>query len=222
MTHASDRSYSESDSGCIFSSFLAYTLVAKHHLKSLARGFVTEKTLAYSASVVQLAELSIDLPIVQENLSAEQETAIRDEIAAYHRDPGAYISDLTRQQQRNGQIAKMNPLLEKVALIKENIRLFYDDTLASLITDLRIFSFSNLFAGAVAFLLALRSTTGVQKPVVWFSYIMFVAVIYCSYMYLDQLTFFRILFQLHMGWWYVATLLVVIVGLYLKHGRSRR
>ena len=116
----------------------------------------------------------------------------------------------------------MNPLLEKVALIKENIRLFYDDTLASLITDLRIFSFSNLFAGAVAFLLALRSTTGVQKPVVWFSYIMFVAVIYCSYMYLDQLTFFRILFQLHMGWWYVATLLVVIVGLYLKHGRSRR
>lgn len=206
-----------------FLCFLTYTLIAKRHLESLARGCVTEKTLAYSASVVQLAELSLDLPIVQENLSNEHEGAIRDEIAAYRKDPGTYISDLTRQQQPVVvQVVKMNPLLEKVALIKESIRLFYDDTLASLISDLRIFSLSNLFAGAVAFLLAFRSTSGVQKPVIWFSYIMFVAVLYCSYMYLDQLTFFRILFQMHMGWWYAATLLVMIAGLYLEHGRSRR
>ncbi len=48
---------------------------------------------------------------------------------------------------------------------------------------------------------------------------MFVAVLYCSYLYVDDLTFFRILFRTHMGWWYAVFLRVMIVALYLDYGR---
>ena len=109
-------------------------------------------------------------------------------------------------------------MIEKVAAIKNKIRTFYDKTLSALIADLRIFSISNLIAGLVAFGLAYRSSSDIRKPIVWFSFLMFVAVLYCSYLYVDDLTFFRILFRAHMGWWYAVFLCVMIVALYLDYG----
>ncbi|MFM7927869.1 MAG: hypothetical protein ACKO9Q_09180, partial [Pirellula sp.] len=109
---------------------------------------------------------------------------------------------------------------EKVASIKTKIRTFYDNTLNSLIRDLRIFSISNLIACLIAFGLAYRSPDEIRKPIVWFSFLMFVAVLYCSYLYIDGLGFFRILFRTHMGWWYAAFLTIMIVALYLDYGRQ--
>ena len=48
---------------------------------------------------------------------------------------------------------------------------------------------------------------------------MFVAVLFCSYLYIDDLTFFHILLRTHMGWWYAAFLCVMTVALYLDYGR---
>jgi hypothetical protein len=110
-------------------------------------------------------------------------------------------------------------LIEKVTAIKNKIRTFYDNTLNALIADLRIFSISNLLAGLIAFGLAYRSSSDIRKPIVWFSFLMFVAVLCCSYLYVDRLTFFRILFRTHIGWWYAAFLCVMIVALYLDYGR---
>ena len=203
-----------------FISFLAYTFVARDHLESLAREFVTEKTLIYSKPIVEVAEAALDSPLVQKVLSEDQISAIRSEIADYRNDASSYIADLTRQQVRDTPLANGNLWIEKVASFKNKIRTFYDNTLIALITDLRIFSLSNAIAGLIAFGLAYRSSSEVRKSIVWFSFLMFVAVLYCSYLYIDDLTFFRILFRTHMGWWYPAFLCVMIVALYLDYGRN--
>ena len=202
-----------------FSCFLAYTFIARQHLDSLAREFVSEKTLDYSKPMVEVADEAIESPLVKKVLSDDQATAIRNELVDYQNDSDSYIADLTRQQIRGAPMANANPLIEKVAAIKNKIRSFYNNTLNALIADLRIYSLSNLIAGLLAFGLAYRSTSDIRKPIVWFSFVMFVAVLYCSYLYVDELTFFRILFRTHMGWWYVAFLGVMIVALYLDYAR---
>ena len=52
-----------------FTAFLTYTFVARFHLNSLARRFVTEKPVQYSMPVVELAEKSLDFPIVRQLLA---------------------------------------------------------------------------------------------------------------------------------------------------------
>ena len=202
-----------------FICLLGYTFFARLHLESLARNFVTEKTLDYSKPIVEIADESLDSPLVKKVLSDEQANAIRKEITDYQNEPGAYIAGLTHQQVRDAPLENANPLIEKVAAIKDKIRKFYDNTLHALISDLRIFSLSNLIAGLIAFGLAYRSPSNIRKPIVWFSFLMFVAVLFCSYLYIDDLTFFRILFRTHMGWWYAAFLCVMTVALYLDYGR---
>lgn len=202
-----------------FVCFSAYTFFARQHLESLARDFVTEKTLNYSQSIVEVADEALDSPLIKKFLSDDQESTIRDEIADYRDDPTAYIADLTRQRVREAPQADENPLMGKVASIKAKIRTYYDNTLDALISDLRIFSFTNLIAGVIGWGLAYRSSSVIRRPVVWFAFLIFASVFYCSYLYVDELTFFRILFRTHMGWSYPAFLCVVLIGLYLDYGR---
>lgn len=203
-----------------FACFLVYTFVARRHLDGLAREFVTEKTLQYSAPIVDLADLSLDAPLVQGFLSAKQKATIRAEIDGYREDPAAYIADLTRQERLAAKPQNANPLLAKVLSIKERIRTFYDNTLAALIADLRIFATSNLCAALIAIGLACWSGKKTRQSIVWFSFLMFAAVLYCSYLYIDGLSFFRILFRSHMGWTYPLLLCVALVGLFLDYGRA--
>lgn len=207
-----------------FTCFLGYTLIARQHIDELARRFVTEKTLQHADGIVLAAEVSLDVPLVKKLLSEEQTQAIRQQIVDYRQDPLAYVSDLTRQA-KAGPVAqpvieKANPLLSKVAKIKESIRQFYDNTLSALINDLRIFSFSNLLAGVIAFGLAWRSSTEIRMLIVWLSILMFLAVVYCSSVYVDDLTFFRILTRSHMGWGYTVLLALVVGGLYVDFVHS--
>lgn len=211
-----------------FSCFLAYTFVGRQHLDSLARAFVTEKTVVYSKPVVELARDALDSPAVRklladnQVLSDNQMAAIRREIAEYQIDPGAYVADLTRQRVREVPMKNKNAMLEKVVSFKNKIRTYYDNTLNALVADLRIFSSSNLIAGLIAFAMAYRSSSKIRKPIVWFSFLMCVAVLFCSYMYIDGLTFFRIMFQVHMGWRYAVFLCVMIAVLYFDYGRHAK
>ena len=201
-----------------FIGFLTYTFVARQHLDGLARRFVTEKTVKYSAPVVDLAEKSLEEPLVRRLLPAAQKVAIHREIDQYRRDPAAYITDLTRQAGKALQLVVRNPLLAKVAAIKEQIRAFYDDTLNALVEDLRIFSTCNLISSLMALGLAYWSRGKIKQSLVWFSFLMFVTVIYCAAMYVDDLTFFGILFRSHMGWWYAVLLCLVLFELYRQCG----
>jgi hypothetical protein len=55
-----------------FVCFLAYTLIARQHLDTLAREFVTERTLDYSRPIVGVAEEALDSPLVEKVLSDDQ------------------------------------------------------------------------------------------------------------------------------------------------------
>lgn len=206
-----------------FVGFLAYTLVAREHLNSLARAFVTEKTVEYSRPLVKAAEDALDAPDAAKMVPRLVDKAIRQELAEYWQDPKAYVADLTRPKARETKAAAphplLNPLLEKIAAIKDKVRAFYDSTLEALVVDLRIFACSNLAAGLIAFTLAWRSSDPIRRPIVWFSCLMFVAVVYSSWLYVDDLTFFRILLRAHLGWGYAVCLCGMIVALWLDYGR---
>lgn len=202
-----------------FVGFLAYSVIARQHLESLAREFVVEKTLEYAGPLVEVAEASLESPLAKKLLSDDQANAIRSEITAYHADPSRYITDLAEGKKDAAPIENPNPLLQKVAAIKDKVRTFYDDTLNALITDLRVFSCSNLIAGLIALALAYCSPGEIRTRILLLSLVVFVAVLYCSYLYIDDLTFFRILFRTHLGWGYAIVLCVAIVSVYRDYVR---
>jgi len=204
----------------LFLGFLAYTFVAQEHLESLARDFVTEKTIAYSKPAVEVAAEAVESPLAKQFLSEDQEKALRSEVKDYQDDPAVYVRALTQKGARAPLPAPANPVLAKAVKWKEGIRTHYDQTLAALITDLRIFSTSNLVAGAIALVLAVSSAKAIRASLAWFSVLMFIGVLYGSYLYIDDLNFFRILFRTYMGWGYAAFLLVTTVGLFLDYGRQ--
>ena len=201
-----------------FAGFLAYICIAPEKLESQAREFVTEKTLEFADPIVSIAEAALTAPLASKLLSNEQIAAAQQEIDRYRLDPAGYVADLTRLRQRPVEREQAHPLLDKVLSIKARIRAYYDETLDALIHDLRIFAGSNLIAGSIALWFAYRSRAAVAKPVLWFSLLLFAAVMYCSWLYVDDLTFFRILFRMHMGWWYPALLAITAAGLQMEYG----
>ncbi len=203
-----------------FVAFLAYTFVAREHLEGLARQFVTEKTINYARPMVDVVEKAIKSPLVHRLLTDDQVTAINQQINQFQKEPSAYIADLTRQKKLPPLPQQLNPLLKQVSNTKDKIRKFYDNTLAALIVDLRIFSFSNLCAAIIAFYLTYLSSRKIQRSIVGFSFLIYVSVLYCSYLYIDGLTFFRILFRAHMGWSYPLFLCVVLAGVLVSFRRS--
>ena len=202
-----------------FALFLAYTFVAKTHLEELARDFVAEKTIAYAEPSVAIAEESLESPLVAKLLSEDQIRAAREEINAFQNDPSAYVSKLTGQQTQDLIPLGANRIAKKIGTLKKGIQNFYDGTLQALVSDLRIFAISNLVACLAAFLLAFFSPPKIRKSVLWFSILMFLGVALCSFMYVDGLSFFRILFRSHMGWWYAVLLTLTIATLCWDYGR---
>jgi hypothetical protein len=70
--------------------------------------------------------------------------------------------------------------------------------------------------------LASRARERIRQSAVLFSILMSAAVLYCSWIYVDDLSFFRILFRLHMGWWYPVFLCAAVAGLYHDFGSRAR
>ena len=73
------------------------------------------------------------------------------------------------------------------------------------------FPSANLVVGMFALVLAYRSPATDLPKQLLLSCVMCLSVAYCSYMYVDSLSFFRILAQAHMGWWYPVMLGVIVV-----------
>ncbi len=201
----------------LFLAFFTYTFVARTHLESIARDFVTERTLNHAGPIIDTVEKALDVPLVAKLVSKDDRKLVRSEIDAYRKDPTTYVANLTGKQIRKPQ-GKLGAIAQKAADAKEAIRQFYNDTLTALIFDLRIFSGTNIVAACVALFLATKSPTSIRKPLIVFSLLLFVAVVFCSYLYIDDLSFFRILTSTHMGWWYPLVVIVVAVWLYKDVG----
>ena len=204
----------------LFTAFFGYTFFAKAHLRSVAREFVAEKTLRYSEPVIETVEQALDVPLVEKLISEDDLKLVRDEIKAYRDDPAAYIADLTGQKPPVPPQGKLGAIAKKAVEAKEKIRAFYDATLASLVADLRIFSGTNVGAAVLAVVLTFRSRPPIRRSLIVFSFLLFVSVVFCSYLYIDGLSFFRILTSTHMGWWYPVFVLAVALGLYKDFGRT--
>lgn len=205
-----------------FACFVAYTFVARDHLEDLARGFVTEKTVQHSEPIVDAADEFLDEPLVRTLLDDRQMATIRDEIAEYRADPPAYVARLTRGRVRVEKAEPRNPLLARVASTKDRIRAYYDETLDELVFDLKLFAVSNLVAVVLALGLAIGARDADAEKLGSFSIVMFLTTLYAAWIYVDGLSFFRILFRTHMGWWYPALLAVVLVGLCVDRFRQTR
>lgn len=206
-------------SAVLFLAFFTYTFVARTHLESIARNFVTEKTLDYSAPIIDTVEKALDVPLVAKLVSKNDIKLARTEIDAYRKAPTTYVADLTGKQIPKPQ-GKLGAFAQKAADAKNAIRQFYNDTLTALISDLRIFSGTNIVAACVALFLATKSPPSIRQTLIVFSLLLFVAVVFCSYLYINDLSFFRILTSTHMGWWYPAIVSVVAVWLYKDVGGS--
>jgi len=203
--------------GMLFAGFFVYTFLAKSHLQSLARDFVTQKTLHYSGPVIATVEKALDAPLVGKLVSKDDIQLVRNEIAAYRRNPASYIADLTGQQLVNPP-PNMGAIAKQAAKAKQAIREFYNKTLAALITDLRIFSGTNVAAAILAIVLTIKSRPPIHKPLIAFSFLLSSAVIFCSCLYIDDLTVFRILTFTHLGWWYPVIVVLIAARLYKDIG----
>lgn len=201
-----------------FVCFLAYTLVARAHMNHLAKAYAVETTVKHAKPMVDVAEKALKSPVVKALLPNEQEEMIGSEIDQYRKDPAAYVSDLAKSETLKVPPTSSNPMVQKVLGLKAKIKGFYDDTLHALIRDLRIFSTCNLIAALIAFGMAVPKSVRVSTPLLCFSIIIFMSVLYCSYIYVDDLSFFAILHQSYMGWSYGGLLIFMIIWVFFENG----
>lgn len=198
--------------------FFLYTFFAKDHLTSLARDFVSEKTKKYSSPFVEAAEVAVNSHLAQKLLSKEQKAAFAEEIKEYQIDPRAYIGKLTgKRDLLPPPPAGLGQILQKIVLWKQKVKSYYEETLARLIFDLRIFSVTNLVTAAIALWLSLRSDPKTAARSSWLSCLLMGALLYSVWLYIDHMSFFKIMFRIHLGWTYPLFILIAFVFLLLDY-----
>ena len=107
-----------------------------------------------------------------------------------------------------------NPLVKKITGWKTNVRAYYNKVLNRLFWDLRIFAGSNLAAGLIAMGLAYRAKVKPAGKALGVSLLLSLATVFCIYMYIDSYSFFMILTDSYLGWWYPVILIVTFIGLH--------
>ncbi|MEM7247489.1 MAG: hypothetical protein AAF533_19290 [Acidobacteriota bacterium] len=204
-----------------FAAFLAYTFVGHRHVERMARDFAAEKTQELAEFTVGLAEEALKSPLVRKLLPAAQVTASERELADYRDDPQGYIGELVGQAPPPLDEASES-LLTKASRWKPAVREHFDAVLGQLIRDLRIFSFSNLLAAAFAAWLAHRAKNTRPNATALLSLFLFASMAYCTHYYVDNLSFFKLLFNSRLGWWYPVLLLVTGLGTCFEYWRFKR
>ena len=204
-----------------FGSFLAYTYVGRAHVAGKCRDYALEKTAEYSAPLMGVADKALNAPLVDRIVPERMLEEARLSVEEYKADPSSYIARVIAQA-AGAAVESDNPILKKLTAANAKAKAYFDETVDALISDLRLFSLSNLMAGLAALLMAYKSPRRIRAQLVWFSCLMCGAVVYSSYLYVDDMTFFRILTRAHMGWWYPILLCIMIVMLIRDFGHLAR
>lgn len=193
--------------------FFAYTFFAKEHLVNHARVFVTEKTLAYSRPAVEMIEKGLAFPLASKLIPSKEQRDIERELADYHSDPSSFIASYTHDVKSTSGRTESG----KYGRLKKKILEYYHSILAELVIDLRIFSGSNFLAGLVALLLLFSKRKVDIRQIEIFSLFIFGSVVLSTWMYLDGMSFFRILFKWHLGWSYPLAISGFATYFYTKY-----
>jgi hypothetical protein len=204
-----------------FATSIGLTFFAHGYIKGLAQGYAVERSRPIADRAVETAEQALQEPILKPLLNDDVVATVRQEIADYRRDSHAYITRLVTGERQPAPIAvpvRLAPLREHVLRWKDGVRKYFDRTIDGLVRDLRIFSGSNLAAALLAAYFALRARGRQLKRLLSIAGLLLVSMAYGVYMYIDEFSYFRILFNLYVGWWYPVLLVVLFAALYRDFG----
>jgi hypothetical protein len=205
----------------LFAAFFVYTFLGRGHIDGMAREFVTAKTEKFVRRAMEAAEEAIRADVVRVMLSKDQMAAVEREIAEFRAQPAAYIQWLTSAEAPPQQAVFSTKLSETILGWKKKIRTHYNKVLSRLIADLRIFSGTNVLAGCLAFGCAWRSTGKPSSRLMAVSVLLLVATGLGVYLYINSFSFFTILFDSYLGWWYPVLIGMLFLRMYLG-GQGRR
>jgi hypothetical protein len=185
----------------------------------MAEDFVIDRTKAYADPLVGIVEEGINIPGLNRALDPRIIETVRGEVAEYRREPRAYIATLVADK----QLPAANPgnpgdFNAKLLFWKSEIREHFEKTLNRLLFDLRIFFGSNLVAALVALVCAWRGRTDRLPRLLLVCGLLLASVAFSTYMYVDSFSYFKILFNSYMGWWYPAVLGITFLSLVVEHG----
>jgi len=200
-----------------FATSIGLTFYAREYINGLAQDFAIERTRPIADAAVAGAEQMLREPALKPFLEHEAVGALRQEIADYRGDPQAYITRLVKGERHpvpEAAPGRLIPLREHVVLLKNHVRNYFDRTIDGLVRDVRIFSGSNLAAALLAAYLALWARGRRLKRLLSIAGLLLVSMTYGVFIYIDEFSYFRILFNLYLGWWYPALLVVLFVALY--------
>ncbi|MGB6220608.1 hypothetical protein [Haloferula sp.] len=203
-----------------FLTAFGYTLIGEAHLTAVARDFAAKKTADYAEPIVALAEQGSKSFEIRLLLSKAKEEAIDKEFAEYHRDPAEYISTIIERKPSVDLALPENALISKLHGWKIQIHQYYQKVLGRILSDLRIFSGTNLVAGLISLVLALKSSGLPSSTLLKLSSLLCMAFACSIYGYFNTFSFYQYLFNWHMGWRYpavVSLLYLYLVAKLYKH-----
>ncbi|MEM1083034.1 MAG: hypothetical protein AAGI48_02845 [Verrucomicrobiota bacterium] len=199
----------------------AYTLIARDHLLGAAREFAAVKTGEYAAPMIDMVEEASESKMLKTVLNKDQEQALADEISNYRDDPAAYVADLTKRESTPKIKLPENKFTEKIIGWKEKVRAYFDEVVARILLDVRIFSGTNLVAGLIALILAIKTRDELTRPLVWLSGLLCAATLISIHGFIDSFSFFQYLIDWQMGWSYPAVVFLTYLYLIYKFYRFR-
>lgn len=196
--------------------FFLFTFVGHAHIQQLAREFVVLKTREHSEPAVKAVELALASELSKRYLDEGQRAVVRAEIAEFHSRPTDYIQRIASSDTPIKPKIGPHPWTEKISLWKERIRVYYNSVIARLFTDLRIFAGTNIVAACLAFGFAWRSPVEPTWRLKLISGVLLAAVVFGSWMYVDSLSFFTILFNNYIGWSYPGLLVALFYQILIR------
>ena len=206
----------------VFGAAFGATFVARDRVTGLAQGYVVDRTLAYADPLVGLADEALRAPGIKLLLKDDQLRIARQEVAEYRREPRSYIVGLVAAGGAPPAAAPGPdaPIQDRVLSWKGEIRTYFGRVLGRLLLDLRIFTGSNLAAALVAFGLAVAARRERLPRLLPAAGLLLVSTGYMTYVYVDEFSYFKILMNWRMGWWYPALLALTFLGAYAERGRT--
>jgi hypothetical protein len=207
----------------VFTGSFAATFFARDSITRRAEDFVIERTKTYADPLVEIAEQGIQVPGLNRALDPRIIETVRREIAEYREDPRAYIAKLVADKQLPvADPGKNAALKDKLLFWKSEIRMYLEKTLNRLLLDLRIFFGSNLVAALLALVCAWRGRADRLPRLLLVCGLLLASVAFSAYMYVDSFSYFSILFNTYVGWWYPAILGITFLSLVVEHGPARQ
>jgi hypothetical protein len=208
----------------VSAALFAYTFVAPSHLTGLAREYVGRRTAGFAATAADAADGLLWSPKAAA-LPASVRDATRAEVEAFRRDPVGYVRRATDGDEPDGAASRLHedaaesPVASTAARWREKVRTYFAGVYAALVADLRIFAGTNAIAALAAAGLA-RAARGRQRwRVAGLSALLLVATLLNASMYLDGITFFRLVAKAHAGWSYPVCVGFGFLWLAWKYGR---